>query len=429
MLETNKYPYTDFHELNLDWIIAEIRKLHTEWSDFKILNSIRFDGQWDITKQYPAWTLVNNNNLGYISKKPVPAGIALDNIEYWGLVADYSALLADMQNRIITLENKVDDILKDRYFIFQGDSYATQAAFTFPVWSRLVPQYLNIPVGMYKNLDNDGGGFDDPGAYTNQNFEQQLRSNIVTDHIVTDIVVCAGANDRVHPLNDVKAAISSYISAARELYPKARVWISMIGACWTNSTMDLIWNVSYRAYKEACIENNAIWLESPCYGMLYKSDYYDNLHPNAYGQRTLARAISNGINGQEYNNSRTADVVLSPVSELTGSNLNMQLNSNNNVLMGRGLGNPIGVYNCTNYTLARAWTKLFNADLVQTTGGYLSGNVVIIAYTGEDFTLMPCAVHFGVDGLYFSAMYDLRGVTRLLIPEISISGLARTTVQ
>ena len=130
----NKYPYTDFHELNLDWVIAEIRKLHTEWSDFKILNQIRFDGQWDITKQYPAWTLVNDNNMGYISKKPVPAGIDLENTEYWGLVADYSALLADMQNRIISLENRATDIEEDvedlsikgvnRHVILIGDSYA-----------------------------------------------------------------------------------------------------------------------------------------------------------------------------------------------------------------------------------------------------------------------------------------------------------------
>lgn len=103
----NKYPYTNFHELNLDWIINEMKKLHSEWDDFKIVNNIKFDGQWVITKQYPAWTLVNNNNLGYISKKPVPAGISLDNTDYWGLVADYSALLADMQNRIVSIENNI----------------------------------------------------------------------------------------------------------------------------------------------------------------------------------------------------------------------------------------------------------------------------------------------------------------------------------
>ena len=27
----NKYPYTDFHELNLDWVIARVKKLTEDW--------------------------------------------------------------------------------------------------------------------------------------------------------------------------------------------------------------------------------------------------------------------------------------------------------------------------------------------------------------------------------------------------------------
>ena len=28
----NKYPYTDFHELNLDWVLETIRNLTEEWA-------------------------------------------------------------------------------------------------------------------------------------------------------------------------------------------------------------------------------------------------------------------------------------------------------------------------------------------------------------------------------------------------------------
>ena len=31
----NKYPYTNFHEMNLDWILQELKDLTDEWADFE----------------------------------------------------------------------------------------------------------------------------------------------------------------------------------------------------------------------------------------------------------------------------------------------------------------------------------------------------------------------------------------------------------
>lgn len=107
----NKYPNTNFHELNLDWIISEIKKLHTYWDEFAVINKISFDGLWTIEKAYPAWTIVDTpNHSGYISIKPVPIGVNIDNEDYWRQVANYSELYADMQNRIIQIENVVNDL-------------------------------------------------------------------------------------------------------------------------------------------------------------------------------------------------------------------------------------------------------------------------------------------------------------------------------
>ena len=106
----NFYPYTDFHEMNLDMIIEMIKKLTGEVHDFKVVNKITFFGDWDITKQYPAWSIVNVGLAdGYISIKPVPVGVNYTDTNYWVHVANYSALYADMQNRIIALENTVGD--------------------------------------------------------------------------------------------------------------------------------------------------------------------------------------------------------------------------------------------------------------------------------------------------------------------------------
>lgn len=101
----DKYPHTEFHELNLDWIIKEIEKLNKYMNEFEVINQIKFMGQWEIQQSYPIWSIVDSDNIGYISITPVPAGIELTNTNYWRQVANYSALLADFENRIIALEN------------------------------------------------------------------------------------------------------------------------------------------------------------------------------------------------------------------------------------------------------------------------------------------------------------------------------------
>lgn len=100
----HNYPYSDLHELNLDWILNEIRTLHSDWNEFQVVNAIRFEGEWNITKGYQKWSLVNLNGSGYISIQPVPVGVSIENEDYWRLVANYSELFADLQNRVVALE-------------------------------------------------------------------------------------------------------------------------------------------------------------------------------------------------------------------------------------------------------------------------------------------------------------------------------------
>lgn len=110
----NKYPYSDMHELNLDWLIAKMKELNIAFDEFKVINQITFSGAWDITKQYPAWTIVSDNNIGYVSIQPVPAGVLLTDGNYWREVIDYTAQIAGLQQRVVDLENsrlvKVDTV-------------------------------------------------------------------------------------------------------------------------------------------------------------------------------------------------------------------------------------------------------------------------------------------------------------------------------
>ena len=56
----NEYPYTDFHEMNLTWVIQTILKMDTSLKEFIINNAIKYADpiQWNITRQYEENTIV-----------------------------------------------------------------------------------------------------------------------------------------------------------------------------------------------------------------------------------------------------------------------------------------------------------------------------------------------------------------------------------
>ena len=88
----NLYPYTDFHELNADWLIKVLMKMVDEVENFVAQNAIKYADpiQWNITRQYEKNTIVVDPITGtaYISNHPVPMGVALSNTHYWSVVFD-----------------------------------------------------------------------------------------------------------------------------------------------------------------------------------------------------------------------------------------------------------------------------------------------------------------------------------------------------
>ena len=56
----NKYPYTGFHELNLDWVIGEMKKLNESFAEFSSINEIKFADpmEWSVLAEYAIHTVV-----------------------------------------------------------------------------------------------------------------------------------------------------------------------------------------------------------------------------------------------------------------------------------------------------------------------------------------------------------------------------------
>lgn len=90
-----RWPYTDFHNLNLDWILEKLKKQDAAIADFISLNSITYANplQWDITRQYPKNQVVlDTNGDGYLSVQPVPVGVEIANTDYWTKIGNFSEL-------------------------------------------------------------------------------------------------------------------------------------------------------------------------------------------------------------------------------------------------------------------------------------------------------------------------------------------------
>ena len=99
----HKAPYTNFHDLNLDWIIEVLNEFNTKLTNFVSLATIKYADpiQWDITSQYEANTVVvDSKGNAYLSVKPVPSGVSLDRTEFWTKIGNFDELWADVKKAI-----------------------------------------------------------------------------------------------------------------------------------------------------------------------------------------------------------------------------------------------------------------------------------------------------------------------------------------
>lgn len=99
----HRAPYTNFHDLNLDWIMDELNEFNTKLTNFVSLATIKYANpiQWDITSQYEANTVVvDSNGNAYLSVQPVPSGVSLDRTDFWTKIGNFDELWADVKKAI-----------------------------------------------------------------------------------------------------------------------------------------------------------------------------------------------------------------------------------------------------------------------------------------------------------------------------------------
>lgn len=130
---------------DLGWLVKTILSFREELDTAIDLKTIHYADpiQWDITTQYSPNTVVVDPKTGtaYMSKVPVPAGVQLDNTDYWVVIFNYQRIYDKIMSGVAFNEKEnaeaSKDISKYDFVWFGGDLY--QAQRDIPQGSKYVP--------------------------------------------------------------------------------------------------------------------------------------------------------------------------------------------------------------------------------------------------------------------------------------------------
>lgn len=99
-----KVPYTNFHNLNQDWMIRMMVEFQETMDHIISLSTVKYADPiaWNITTQYEANTVVidQQSGIAYLSTQPVPAGINITNEDYWTKIFDLQLFLTGLREGV-----------------------------------------------------------------------------------------------------------------------------------------------------------------------------------------------------------------------------------------------------------------------------------------------------------------------------------------
>ena len=379
------FPYTNFHDLNLDWVIKMIKETNDKLDTYIAQSeSIKFADpiEWNINTEYAKLYVVVSDNIGYLSKKAVPAGINIDNTEYWEPVFDMSSLmsaLSSLQDEVTSQGSDIESLqtavgeqgpaisalqttvgeqgtalgslqttvgqqgtdinsLKTgtvknnstKHLLYLGDSYTTWYA--NQLYNTVVAG-IGIPAAQCHNVSVSGASFSD----ASNSFLMQVQGYTGNRNAITDILVVGGINDALLAYDNylnvwpdtsaLQAAISNFVTYCRSNYPNAVIHFAYVGGTLANSTY-------YNTLHPAKSQEWALWAYTVyaqslgvdvlnTYNAMHLSpnNYYeDGLHPNQnYGIVAIAQDIIATFNGQEPMHNRPTKLVSIDASGISSS--------------------------------------------------------------------------------------------------------------
>lgn len=243
-----QFPYTNFHELNLDWLLYMVKNLSNQMDTFVSVNTIKFADplSWDISKQYEKNTLVQTENgLTFLSKKPVPSGISVDNADFWLKVADFGESADIIRENIggdnegnrttATATRNIGDLVWLSGFLYKitapmipGDTYVSGSNCENVTVAELIDEIKNEIVERAKN-NNEFANVLDYGA---DKSGETLSTNSFNEAKSTGKILFVPPG-KYNIDGFTLTGNSMFVSAGAEFEnPPVNISLTNSGACW-----------------------------------------------------------------------------------------------------------------------------------------------------------------------------------------------------
>lgn len=272
MFNFRNYPSSQMSDLNLDWIIENVKKaveaveeVTKEWSDIK----------------GTAKKIVENEVKNELASGEI--GRVVDEAVKTGLSTARS--YTDRSRRTFNFNGKTICI-GDSY----GEGYNPDGNVTG--WPTLLKGYLGLTDDNFFSNSLGGAGFVNGTTFTTLLTQT---SNHFNDDDVTNVIVCGGFNDMNVSDTAIINAIYNFKKQVKVIYPNAQIFVGFIGNSTTMSTRGSL-TIPRDAYNSACGYNGITYL-SGCENALHSDRMFgsDGVHPNTWGEESIAKAISSAL--------------------------------------------------------------------------------------------------------------------------------------
>ena len=323
----DNFPLSNAYSVNLDWILKKIKELEEFVRNWTAVNEVRYAGVWDITKQYPSWALVTDGDTSWLSNKPVPVGIPLENAEYWQKLADLDPRIAGiivnidamktqisslegqtatlenktetLENKTATLENKTATLNKYTAkklpdftkALIIGDSFSGDFTRDHGFPGYVAELLKDVNCEDYSRFAFGGDGYvatSGSGRTFTQSFDAVVwPATKANADKYTVILVQGGGNDHKQNTPDEKAGVVSLLNKLKTNYPNAAIY----GICgfWPCAMYQSTVAGIQQGYAECGIP-----LLNDVYMFTNRLDQFlpDQLHPNDAGAKLMASTIT-----------------------------------------------------------------------------------------------------------------------------------------
>lgn len=294
------FPYTNFHDLNLDWIIKEIKENRATIEDFReTLNQLSVD-----VEEFREYIDNLDEEIDDKIQNQIP--VIIDKLVHEPAFVDQ-------------VTDTVTKTVQRRRILIVGDSYG--AGWTpdgdvtgYPV---LVKSYMGLDNADFFNVNKGGARFGaaEHNEYAFDTVLSNYLPSITEKDTITDVIIAGGYNDVFSDQDAINAGIARCDAIIRTSFknPSLKQYICSLGYhCTEPATREKLFNRYRYCYARST------WAYYPIEQAICNKDWWasDGYHPVQFAQNVIASSIVSMLKGCGRNLSRPL------TSEYASTNVN-----------------------------------------------------------------------------------------------------------